>query len=66
MSGDVRVEKCNHTLHLKRTDANQRTFGGTWELENGSKTKVICRVCGKFYGRLSTFTEVREQDGTVV
>jgi hypothetical protein len=39
---------CDHTLHLA-DKAGQRQ--GTWIDEPvGNRVRVICRVCGRFYG----------------
>lgn len=42
--------KCNHTLHAIDTDG---VLTGSWETETiGDGLRVVCRECGKFYGRL--------------
>ena len=41
-------EQCDHTLHL--TDQHGNPCGSWVDEQVGSRVRVVCRVCGRFYG----------------
>ncbi len=48
-------EDCNHTLYV--TDDRGR-LRGTWiEKKKGRQVRIVCAICGRFYG----YRETRQQ-----
>jgi hypothetical protein len=51
---------CDHTLHAI-DDQGQAT--GSWTVERSGKAeRVICRVCGKFYGYIDACRQSKKQE----
>ncbi len=54
------MNECEH--NIEAIDREGRTTG-SWTIEQSGKAqRVVCRVCGKFYGYIDTCSQAKKQE----